>query len=83
LDAQGNFLAADSWIDLADEPGHQDLCNREQSFFLRCIREDLDQTEAVQDAVASLRIALACDESVRTGQVVTLVNEPITTQNNK
>ncbi len=72
LDGQGNFLAADSWIDLADEPDHQELCQREQAFFLKSIREDLDLKDAAQDAVASLRIALACDESVRTGRIISL-----------
>jgi len=74
LDGQGNFLAADSWIDLTDEPDHQELCQREQAFFLKSIREDLDLKDAAQDAVASLRIALACDESVRTGRIVSLIN---------
>jgi predicted dehydrogenase len=72
LDGQGNFLAADSWIDLKDEPDHQELCRREQAFFLKSIREDLDLKDAAQDAIASLRIALACDESVRTGRIISL-----------
>jgi predicted dehydrogenase len=73
LDGQGQFLSEDRWIYLDDEPGHQDLCNREQEFFLKSIREDLDLTEAMQDAVSSLRVALACDESVRTGRMINLL----------
>lgn len=74
LNEKDEFVTVDNWMNLEDEPGHDELCRREQAFFLRSIREDLDLTDAVQDAVASLRIALACDESVRTGRVVSLDN---------
>lgn len=67
-----HFVHEDRWIDLQDEPNHQELCNREQLFFLEAIRQDLDLTKANLDAVNSLRIALACDESVRTGEIVRL-----------
>lgn len=59
-------------IDTSDEPGHQELCNREQQYFLRTIREDLDVREHLDDAVNSLRVVLAADESARTGNVVQL-----------
>ncbi|MBN9382519.1 MAG: Gfo/Idh/MocA family oxidoreductase [Chitinophagaceae bacterium] len=72
LNADGNFREPDSWINLEDEPDHNELCRREQAFFLRSIREDLDLSDAVEDAVNSLRIVLACDESVRTGRVIYL-----------
>lgn len=72
IDKEGQFLAEDTWIDLQDEPDHQELCNREQQFFLRAIAEDLDLTKSNLDAVNSLRIALACDESVKTGKIITL-----------
>jgi predicted dehydrogenase len=72
LDEAGQFLEEDTWINLEDEPDHQELCNREQRYFLQAIREDLDLAEHIQDAVTSLEIAFACDESVRTGQVVVL-----------
>ena len=65
-------MKADDWIDLKDEPDHQELCNREQRYFLKAINENIDLTDHVQDAVNSLRIAFACDESVKTGQVVRL-----------
>lgn len=73
LDKNDRFLKADTWINLKDEPDHQELCNREQRYFLKAIREDMDLTDHVQDAVNSLRIAFACDESVRTGKVVSLL----------
>jgi Predicted dehydrogenases and related proteins len=72
LDKDDEFAKADEWVDLQDEPDHQELCNREQRFFLKAIQEDLDLTDATEDAVNSLRIAFACDESVRTGQMVVL-----------
>ena len=72
LDAQDRFVRQDELISTEDEPDHQALCDREQAFLLRAIREDLDLTDHMQDAVNSLRIVLAADESVRTGQVVTL-----------
>ena len=72
LDKNGESLKEDQLIDTSDEPDHQELCNREQAYFLRAIREDLDLTDHLNDAVNSLRIVLAADESVRTAQVVTL-----------
>jgi predicted dehydrogenase len=72
LDQQDEFTRPDEYLDLKDEPGHQELCNREQLFFLKAIREDLDLTAPTEDAVNSLKIAFACDESVKTGQVVLL-----------
>ena len=73
LDKNDKFLKEDTWINLKDEPDHQELCNREQRFFLNAIRNDVDLTDHIQDAVNSLRIAFACDESVRTGKTVSLV----------
>ena len=72
LDVNDQFVKADTWIDMQDEPDHQELCNREQRYFLQAIRENLDLADHVQDAVNSLQIAFACDESVRTGQPVLL-----------
>jgi len=72
LDKNGQFLNADIWVDLKDEPDHQGLCNREQRYFLQAIQEDVDLTKHIQDAINSLRIAFACDESVRSGKVVNL-----------
>lgn len=72
INSQNEFTRADEWIQLTDEPDHQELCNREQAFFLQAIRENTDLTDHVEDAVNSLRIAFACDESVRTGKVIHL-----------
>jgi predicted dehydrogenase len=73
LDKNDKFIKEDTWINLKDEPDHQELCNREQRYFLKSIEEDIDLTDHMQDAVNSLRIAFACDESVRTGKVVSLL----------
>ncbi|RYF70679.1 MAG: Gfo/Idh/MocA family oxidoreductase, partial [Cytophagaceae bacterium] len=72
LTADDQFAQPDTWIDMHDEPDHQELCNREQRYFLQAINDDLDLTDHLADAVNSLRIAFACDESVRTGEVVRL-----------
>ena len=72
LDADNNFKTPDELIDMADEPDHQELCDREQAFFLKAIREDLDLTESMEDAVKSLRVVLAADESIRTKRAVEL-----------
>ena len=73
LDKNDKFMKEDEWINLEDEPDHQELCNREQRYFLRSVIEDIDLSAHIEDAVNSLRIAFACDESVKTGKVVSLV----------
>ncbi|MEO6298560.1 MAG: Gfo/Idh/MocA family oxidoreductase [Paracoccaceae bacterium] len=62
----------DHRIAMPAEPGHQGLCDAEQAFTLRAIAENIDLTRHMQDAVQSLRICLAADESIRTGRVVVL-----------
>jgi predicted dehydrogenase len=72
LDKNEKFAKEDTWINLEDEPDHQELCNREQRYFLKAIAENIDLSAHAEDAVNSLRIAFASDESVRTGKVVLL-----------
>jgi predicted dehydrogenase len=72
IDSNNEFTHQDEWIDLTDEPDHQELCNREQAYFLKAIVENIDLTDHMDDAVNSLKIAFACDESVRTGGAVSL-----------
>lgn len=71
-DAGDRFLRPDEWIDTADEPDHDGLCRREQEFLLRAIREDVDLTEHLDDAVASLRVVLAADQAAREGRTIEL-----------
>jgi predicted dehydrogenase len=56
----------DTDLSMADEPGHQELCDREQAFVARAILEDIDLTRHLTDAVRSLAVCLAADESIRT-----------------
>ncbi len=72
-DAADQFLRADEWLDTADEPDHDTLCRREQQFLLRAIREDIDLTDHLDDAVASLRVVLAADRAAREGRTIDLV----------
>ncbi len=67
-----SLARADTVIRLADDPGHDELCEREQRFLLDAIRRDVDLSEHMADAVNSLRIVLAADKSVRTGKIVAL-----------
>lgn len=70
LDADGAPVKADDLIDSAGEPDHDELCRLEQEWFLRAIRGEVDVTQHLADVVESLRIVLAADQSIRTGQVV-------------
>lgn len=62
----------DRLINMPQEPGHQELCDREQDYMLRAILDDIDLSRHQQDAVQSLAICLAADESVRSGRPVSL-----------
>lgn len=72
LGPDDRFTREDETIDLHDEPNHQELVEREQRHMLRVIRENIDMTSHLNDAVNTLRIVLAADESVRTGRTVEL-----------
>ena len=72
VDADKNFAKKDTLLSMEDEPGHQDLCDREQEFFLRAIREDLDLSESMDAAVNSLRIVLAAEQSIAEERAITL-----------
>lgn len=70
--ADGRYLRPDENKAMADEPGHQELCDREQAFLLKAIREDIDLSAHMAEAVRSLAIVLAADKSVRDGVAVKL-----------
>ncbi|MBK1833763.1 Gfo/Idh/MocA family protein [Roseibacillus ishigakijimensis] len=72
LGPDGKFVKEDDWIDTEDEPDHDELCKREQEYFLQAIQEDLDLSDHLADALNSMRIVLAADESFRTGKMVEL-----------
>jgi hypothetical protein len=72
LAADGTFAREDDRHSTADEPSHDELCEREQRFLLKAIREDVDLSTHMHDAVRSLRIVIAADESVRNGRIVVM-----------
>ncbi len=69
-DKNGEFTQPDTLLSMNDEPDHQALCDREQAFLYQAITEDIDLNRHWRDAVASLEICLAADESVRSQRVV-------------
>jgi predicted dehydrogenase len=72
LNADNSLARPDEVFRMDDEPGHDELCAREQAYLLDAIRNDVDLSDHMNDAVNSLRIVLAADESIRTKQVVYL-----------
>jgi hypothetical protein len=62
----------DERIDMSDEPDHDALCEREQRYLLKAIDEDTDLSDHMDDAVKSMKIVIAADESIHKGQVVNL-----------
>jgi predicted dehydrogenase len=72
LKADGGFARADEIITTAAEPDHQGLCDLEQKLFLAAIREGRDLSAHHEEALNSLRIVFAAEESIRTGEAVRL-----------
>lgn len=72
LNSEGRFVKADDTIRLDDEPDHDELCHREQQFFLDAILNDTDLGNHMDDAIHSMRIVAAADESFRTGKTIDL-----------
>ncbi len=68
VDADGKFSAPDRLLKMDDEPGHQQLCDREQEFVRKAIEQDMDLTRHMNDAVKSLAVVLAADASIKTGK---------------
>jgi len=65
--AGGGFARPDEIFSMRDEPDHNGLCAREQTFVHRAIVEDLDLTDHMNAAINSLVVALAADASVKSG----------------
>jgi predicted dehydrogenase len=72
LTRESVFARPDDVISMADEPGHQELCEREQAFVLEAIRENVDLTRHMEDAVRSLEVVLAAERSMRERRAVDL-----------
>ena len=72
MDDTGRFVKPDRRLSMHDEPDHQGLCDREQAYMFKAISEDIDLNRHMHDAVQSLRICLAADESIRSGVEIDL-----------
>ncbi len=72
LGPDGYFARADEIVEVNDEPNHDGLCRREQEYFVRAVRENMDLSAHWQGAHDSLRIVLAADQSAREGRTVQL-----------
>jgi len=72
LDPDGEFACEDETLTAGDDPDHDELCRREQEYFLRAISERLDLSGHWQGAYDSLRIVLAADQSAREGRTIEL-----------
>jgi predicted dehydrogenase len=72
LNASGGFAEPDQVIVTQGEPDLQALCLLEQRLLLDAIINDTDLSAHHRDALNSLRIVFAADESVRTGKLVQL-----------
>ena len=68
----GTFLEPDEIRTLADDPGHDELCAREQRFMRDAILEDRDLGRHMDDAVRSLAVVLAADRSMRESRAIDL-----------
>jgi predicted dehydrogenase len=72
LASDGNFARRDTFREIGDEPDHQGLCDRQQQFVLEAIRDDVDLSKHMDDAVRSLAVVLAADRSMLSRQAVDL-----------
>ena len=71
-DDKGAFAKQNEFFSTKDEPSHDELCFLEQQFLLNAIKNDVDLSSHLNDAVNSLRIVLAADESFKTGRTIEL-----------
>ena len=55
--ADGQFASADELFSMQGEPDHQKLCDLEQAYFLKAIRDDIDLSRHMEDAIRSLAYA--------------------------
>jgi predicted dehydrogenase len=72
LDENNQFVKKDTWTETGDEPDHDELCHREQLYFLNAIQKNEDLTDHMEDAINSMKIVAAADRSFRTGEIVNL-----------
>jgi predicted dehydrogenase len=70
--SDGAFSEPDELLSMHDEPGHQELCEREQQFVLDAIRGDADLERHMQDAIRSLAVVLAAERSMHEQRAIDL-----------
>jgi predicted dehydrogenase len=72
VDSKGALQHTDQWISMEDEPGHNELCAREQAFLANAILSDADLSRHHSDAIRSLQIVLAAECSMHEQRAVDL-----------
>ena len=65
-----SLAESDEEFQIADQPDHDEMSVRKQRFLLDAIHGKRDLADHMRDAVNSLRIVLAADESIRTGRAI-------------
>ena len=74
LNPDQSLTKSDEEINVADRPDHHELGVRKQNYLLNAIVNNVDMSDHMRDAVNSLRIVLAADESIKTKRAVELTN---------
>jgi predicted dehydrogenase len=62
---QGGEDFTEAWIPIGEGVDHQMLCDREQAFLAQAIHGDVDLTSHHEEAIQSLHIVLAAEQSMR------------------
>jgi len=70
LGSDGQFSKQDEYINTEEEPDHDGLCALEQEYFYKAIAGDLDISQHMNDAIRTLQIVLAADQSIRSGRSI-------------
>ena len=72
LNTRKEFAKKDKIIKIKNEPTHFLLCKKEQEYFYDAIAKNLDLTAHWSDAINSLKIVLAADQSFRKNKTIKL-----------
>jgi hypothetical protein len=65
-----SLAESDEEFHIDNQPDHDEMSVRKQRFLLDAIHGKHDLADHMRDAVNSLRIVLAADESIRTGRAI-------------
>ncbi len=72
LKKSGHFEKKDIYLTSENEPDHDALCRLEQQYLADAIFNDRDLLDHMMDALNSLKVVLAADESVKTQKKILL-----------